>query len=124
VDGESKQAALIALGEVDFIKHVVVVDGDIDPFHEQSVMWAVATRVQADQDVDIIKNVKGNTLDPSQTDDIMTTKMIVDATRPVTRPFPERIKVPEDVMSRIQLEDYISTDASAPVPAAPTTTVS
>lgn len=108
VDGESKQAALIALGEVDFIKHVFVVDGDIDPFDEQQVLWAVATRVQADQDVDIIKNVKGNTLDPSQTDDIMTTKMIVDATRPVRRPFPERIRIPEEVMERVRLEDYLS----------------
>jgi UbiD family decarboxylase len=107
VDGESKQAALIALGEIDFIKHVVVVDADIDPFDEQAVLWALATRVQADQDVDIIKNVKGNTLDPSQTDDIMTTKMIVDATRPVSRPFPERIRVPEDVMRRVRLEDYL-----------------
>jgi 3-polyprenyl-4-hydroxybenzoate decarboxylase len=31
----------------------------------------MATRVQADQDIDIIKNAKGNTLDPSQTDDII-----------------------------------------------------
>lgn len=107
VDGESKQAALIALGEVDFVKHVFVVDGDIDPFNEQEVLWSVATRVQADQDVDIIKNVKGNTLDPSQIDDIMTTKMIVDATRPVDRPFSERIRIPEEVMDRIRLEDYL-----------------
>src|SRR5690349_22441440 len=33
-------------------------------------MFAVATRTQARDSVDIIKNVKGNTLDPSQTDDI------------------------------------------------------
>src|SRR5712675_879495 len=58
VDGESKQAALIALGEVDFVKNVIVVDGDIDPYNEQEVMYAIATRTQADQDVDIIKNVK------------------------------------------------------------------
>jgi 2,5-furandicarboxylate decarboxylase 1 len=114
VDGESKQAALIALGEVDFIKHVVVVDGDIDPFDEQQVLWAIATRVQADQDVDIIKNVKGNTLDPSQVDDIMTTKMIIDATRPVRRPFAERIEVPADVLERMPLRDYVSD--TPPVP--------
>ncbi|MQA84114.1 MAG: UbiD family decarboxylase [Streptosporangiales bacterium] len=107
VDGESKQAALIALGECDFVKHVFVVDGDIDPFKEQEVMWSVATRVQADQDVDIIKNVKGNTLDPSQTDDIMGAKMIIDATRPIQRPFPERIRVPDEAMDRIRLEDCL-----------------
>ena len=108
VDGESKQAALTALGACDFVKHVVVVDADINIYNEEEVMWAVATRVQADQDVDIIKNVKGNTLDPSQTDDIMTAKMIIDATRPVQRPFAARVEVPREALSRVRLEDFIS----------------
>lgn len=107
VDGESKQAALIALGACDFVKHVVVVDGDIDPFREEEVLWAVATRVQADEDVDIIKNVKGATLDPSQRDDIMGTKMIIDATRPVRRPFEARIEIPADAMGRTSLERLV-----------------
>ncbi len=107
VDGESKQAALIALGEVDFVKNVVVVDGDIDPFNEQEVLYAIATRVQADQDVDIIKNVKGNTLDPSQTDDIMTAKLIIDATRPLKRNFAKRLDVPAEVRARFPIEKYL-----------------
>ncbi|MFC2073111.1 UbiD family decarboxylase domain-containing protein, partial [Chloroflexota bacterium] len=44
-EGDSKQAALIALGQIDFIKNVIVVDADIDPFNEEEVMWSVATRV-------------------------------------------------------------------------------
>jgi UbiD family decarboxylase len=107
VEGESKQAALIALGEVDFIKHVVVVDADVNPFREEEVLWAMATRVQADRDVDVIKDVKGNTLDPSQTDDITTAKMIIDATKPVRRPFEERIRVPEDAMARIDIDEIL-----------------
>jgi 2,5-furandicarboxylate decarboxylase 1 len=107
VDGESKQAAFIALGEVDFVKNVIVVDGDIDPYNEQEVMYAVATRTQADQDVDIIKNVKGNTLDPSQTDDIMTAKMIIDATRPMRRVFASRLDVPSEVRARFPVEKYL-----------------
>ncbi len=107
IDGETKQAALAALAGCDFVKHVVVVDADIDIFNEEEVMWAVATRVQADQDVDIIKNVKGNTLDPSQTDDIMTTKMIIDATRPVQRPFSARVEVPREARRKTRLEDFI-----------------
>jgi 2,5-furandicarboxylate decarboxylase 1 len=99
-DGESKQAALIALGEIDFVKNVVVVDEDVDPFNEEEVMWSVATRVQADEDVDIIKNVKGNVLDPSLKGNILTAKMIIDATRPVERPFSERIQVPADALDR------------------------
>jgi UbiD family decarboxylase len=99
-DGESKQAALIALGEIDFVKNVIVVDEDIDPFNEEEVMWSVATRVQADEDVDILKNVKGSVLDPSIKGNILTAKMIIDATRPAERPFAERIKVPEVALAR------------------------
>ncbi len=113
VDGESKQAALIALGAVDFVKHVFVVDADVDVYREEEVLWAVATRVQADQDVDIIKNVKGNTLDPSQTDDIMGAKMIVDATRPVRRPFEARVEVPREVVRETDLGSLIPADQLA-----------
>jgi UbiD family decarboxylase len=101
-DGESKQAALIALGEIDFIKNVVVVDEDVDPFNEEEVMWSVATRVQADEDVDILKNLKGNVLDPSLKGNILTAKMIIDATRPVERPYAERIKVPDEALERVR----------------------
>lgn len=113
VDGESKQAAFIVLGEVDMIKHVFVVDADIDVFDDRQVLWAIATRVQADQDIDMIKNVKGNTLDPSQTDPIMTTKMIVDATKPIQRPFSERILVPQDAKDRVPIADYVRPPGSA-----------
>ena len=85
----------------------MVVDSDIDPFNEQEVMFAVATRTQARESVDIIKNVKGNTLDPSQTDDIMTDKLLIDATVPLGRPFAARIRVPEDALRKFPLEDYI-----------------
>ena len=47
VPGETKQAALAAFGQVDFIKNIIVVDSDIDPFNEQEVLFAVATRTQA-----------------------------------------------------------------------------
>ncbi|MFC1902741.1 UbiD family decarboxylase [Chloroflexota bacterium] len=102
VDGESKMAALIAMGHVNFVKNAIVVDGDVDPFNEEEVMWSVATRVQADEDVDILKNVKGDVLDPSIKGDIMTTKMIVDATRPCEKPFPKRLEIPSDAMDRVK----------------------
>ena len=110
MDGETKQAALAVLGGCDFVKHVVVVDADINIYNEEEVMWAVATRVQADQDVDVIKNVKGNTLDPSQTDNITGTKMIIDATRPIQRPFAARVEVPKKALDSTRLEDFIPRD--------------
>ncbi len=48
-----------------------------------------------------------NTLDPSQTDNIMTAKMIIDATKPVQRPYEARVAVPKDAMEKTRLEDFI-----------------
>ena len=48
--GEGKNALLAALSVMD-LKHVVVVDDDIDVFNATDVEWAIATRVQGDRDV-------------------------------------------------------------------------
>ncbi|HHW02319.1 MAG TPA: UbiD family decarboxylase [Thermoanaerobacterales bacterium] len=107
VDGEGKVAAIASLPYHDELKHVIVVDSDIDPFNEKEVLWAVATRVQASEDVDIIKKVRGGSLDPSSTIHAVGDKMLIDATKPVSRPYAERIKVPQEVMDRIKLEEWI-----------------
>lgn len=107
VDGEGMVAALAAFPHHDELKHVIVVDDDVDPFNEREVMWAMATRVQPDTDVTIMSNVRGGSLDPSSTKHALGSKMIINATRPVSRPFAERINVPKDVMERIQLKDFI-----------------
>src|SRR5438105_2912059 len=62
--GEAKNAILAALSVMD-LKHVVVVDDDIDVFNPTDVEWAIATRVQADRDVLIVTNARGKPLDPS-----------------------------------------------------------
>ena len=80
-------------GEPLAIAHVLV-DDDVDPFNEREVLWAMATRVQPDLDINIIKNARGGTLDPSAVKHAVGGKMIIDATRPVSRPFSERINIP------------------------------
>lgn len=75
------RAGKLAFGSHTSLKHVVVVDGDIDPFSPVEVEWAVATRVQADRDMKIITRQRGSSLDPSRVDDT-TAKVIVDATMP------------------------------------------
>ncbi len=62
--GEGKNALLAALSVMD-IKHVVVVDDDIDVFNGEEVEWAIATRVQGDRDVLIIPGARAKPLDPS-----------------------------------------------------------
>ncbi len=62
--GEGKNALLAALSVMD-LKHVVVVDDDIDVFNAMDVEWAIATRVQGDRDVIIIPGSRAKPLDPS-----------------------------------------------------------
>ena len=62
--GEGKNALLAALTAQD-IKHVVVVDDDIDVFDPTDVEWAIATRVQGDKDVIVIPGARAKPLDPS-----------------------------------------------------------
>ena len=47
-------------------------------------------------------------LDPSAVKHAVGGKMIIDATRPVSRPFSERINIPAEVMGRIDLKNYIT----------------
>ena len=62
--GEGKNALLAALSVMD-MKHVVVVDDDIDVFNGTDVEWAIATRVQGDRDVFVIPGARAKPLDPS-----------------------------------------------------------
>lgn len=107
-EGEAKHAALQALATSDFIKQVVTVDEDIDVFNERDVLWACATRVRADEDIDVIRNVKGNTLDPSVRGEVATSKVITDATVPVDEPYPPVLDVPDEARERMNPDDYIN----------------
>lgn len=62
--GEGKNALLAALTAQD-IKHVVVVDDDIDVNDATNVEWAIATRVQGDRDVIVVPGARAKPLDPS-----------------------------------------------------------
>ena len=116
VEGETKQAALMAMAQCDFVKNAIVVDADIDPFNEQEVMWAVATRVQPAEDIDIIRNIKGSMLDPSIMHDTKGSKMIIDATKPVDRPFARRVNVPDEALKRVRLDEFIDHETFKKIP--------
>ena len=113
-DGEPKQAAFAAFAAEANLKMVVIVDDDIDVFNELEVLWAVATRFQADQDLAVIPNALGAHLDPTAFDitrlkhGAMSTKVIIDATKPAPpTDFPKRALVPADVVERMKPEDYL-----------------
>jgi 2,5-furandicarboxylate decarboxylase 1 len=109
-DGEPKLAALAA-ASLGFMKAVVVVDSDIDVFNEAEVMWALAVRFQAHRDADLVRGHLGSMVDPSMDHPRTHTVVLIDATEPMGHPYPKRLRVPEDVMKRIRLEDYIPAHA-------------
>ena len=81
-EDEGIRAGEIAMRAHPSMKHVVVVDHDVDIFTPGELEWAVATRFQADRDMKVLTGQKGSSLDPSSTDGL-TTKVIFDATRPM-----------------------------------------
>jgi 2,5-furandicarboxylate decarboxylase 1 len=87
MDGDAKNALAATFGAHPSLKHAVVVDTDIDVFNSSEVEWAVATRFQANEDVIIMQNARGSTLDPSADQETgLTTKVGIDATKPLTKP--------------------------------------
>jgi len=89
--GEAKHVIPIVLGVDHYLKLVVVVDDDIDVFDEADVLWAMATRMQADRDLVTIAGSLGALLDPSADDHGVTAKLGIDATRPFGEPFADKL---------------------------------
>jgi len=96
--GQAKNAAAVAIGDDLSLKLVVVVDDDVDVHDDSDVLWAMCTRMQADDDINIIRNAMGAILDPSNHNGL-TSKMIVDATTPSGH-FPQRHTLPADATER------------------------
>ncbi len=108
--GEGKNALLAALSVMD-LKHVVVVDDDIDVNDPAEVEWAIATRVQGDRDVMIVANARAKPLDPSlpQGYGVVPTgaKVGIDATIPegIPREYYERITYA--YADSVKIDDYV-----------------
>ena len=118
VQGEAKRAALAAFATVQYLKLVVVVDEDIDIYNDKEVLWAISTRMRGDLDIDIIPGVTGNRMDPAGPYDelrhrsiggsgFMTTKVLVDATKPIGLPFAERYVPNKALWESMDLKDYL-----------------
>jgi 2,5-furandicarboxylate decarboxylase 1 len=106
--GQAQSAIIAAFSAEMYLKQVIVVDDDVDITNLQEVLWAVATRVQADRDIFVIPGARGSSLDPSALAEGVVSKMGIDATaKPSLSSFPTRSRVPREVMERIKLEAYV-----------------
>lgn len=99
------------------LKHVVIVDADVDPRNAMEVEWAIATRFQADRDLVVIPNAGSSSLDPSALhvpgQKSRGAKMGLDATIPWLHPdgTPRNADEFGDFMrvkfGGVRLEDYL-----------------
>lgn len=122
--GEARDALTAALA-YRRLKTVVAVDTDIDLFAPQSMLWALATRVQWSRDSIVIDGLSGSNLDPSLPDGATTaSKLGVDATLPAAprpgapRPVPPVATVPSDALQRARELLQLAGDATSGWPQA------
>lgn len=107
--GHAKRAGLIAAAQSYMGRIVVVVDEDVDPSNLADVMWAVTTRAEPCEDVDIVRNAWSSGLDPrlspADRDSGLTanSKMIIDA----CIPFQHRAAYPKASALTIAESDEI-----------------
>ena len=93
-EGQARQALMLLLGLDSYLKLVVAVDEDVNVFNEEEVLWALATRFQADTDMFMVPDAFCNRLDPSSRDG-KSAKLALDATAPLDWDV-ERASVPPE----------------------------
>jgi 2,5-furandicarboxylate decarboxylase 1 len=124
--GQGKEAIVAALAVDRRLKHIVVVDEDINVFDDAEVLWAVATRSRWDRDLVVIPNMVSTTRDPTAyavgPEDLSyqaytVAKGGIDATMPAPpEPFEIKIQVPEETMRKVDLEKCVGSANLARIP--------
>ncbi len=95
VPGEARNAIAAVFGSLVNIKHVFVVDGDIDVYSDAQMEWALGTRFQADRDLVIETGFRVMPLDPSLDGSRTGAKAGFDLTLPFNREGVLALTVPE-----------------------------
>ena len=114
MEGLGVNAALAALGAYRF-KCAIVVDEDVNIYDDQRVLWAVMTRTQADQSFFTVPGSYISRVDPTgyppwhsgSGAPILSTRLGVDATKPLDLGFPEVAEPPRELWSGLDLNDYL-----------------
>jgi 4-hydroxy-3-polyprenylbenzoate decarboxylase len=90
-------------------RYVVVVDEDIDPTDTDQVLWAMCTRTDVIQDIDVIKRCWSTSLDPmayagADGRSFYNNRMLIDACRPYDRikTFPAIVRTSDAAAKRLR----------------------
>ncbi|MBI3091524.1 MAG: UbiD family decarboxylase [Candidatus Tectomicrobia bacterium] len=98
-EGQPQQAIYAAFGIDHGCKLVIVVDDDVDVFNEKDVLWSLSTRMQGDRSIMVMPRSMGVILDPSTTEQGVTTKVGIDSTRPLG-PYAQRLELSVDTRAK------------------------
>ena len=86
-EGDGKNAIIAAFASHPSLKVVIVVDDDVNVDDMDDVIWALSTRMQPSEDIIVIRDVRGSSLDPSSDQQkLLTSKLGIDATIPLYKP--------------------------------------
>lgn len=127
LDSDPTRAAFAALNtEPENLRMVIVVDDDIDVYDEREVSWAVGTRFDAAQDLQVIPtwNGPGGLLPTNWSYDAAgdrtprrSAAVIVDATKPAPPVrFPPRARVPEAAVRAVDLDTAVDVESVEDLP--------
>jgi 2,5-furandicarboxylate decarboxylase 1 len=95
VPGEARNAIAAAFSSFLNVKHVFVVDPDIDVASDAQVDWALATRFQADRDLVVQTGMRTLSLDPSLQGAVVGAKAGFDCTLPLNHAGSIHSRIPE-----------------------------
>lgn len=109
--GEGKRAILLAMGCVNLLKLVIVVDDDVDPEDWRQVEWSLAARFRGHEDLIVLPGVKADRCDPVHEELVVTKIGMVATTRPGDGEpggRSEFARPPADIYDRVrrELDDY------------------
>jgi UbiD family decarboxylase len=114
-EGLGVNAALAALGAYRF-KCAVVVDEDVDIYDDRKILWAMMTRTQADRSFFVVPGSYISRVDPTgyppwqmgnTGDRLLSTRLGIDATKPLDPAFPEVAEPPRNLLDRLDLREYL-----------------
>jgi 2,5-furandicarboxylate decarboxylase 1 len=116
LEGLGVNAALAALGAYRF-KCAIVVDEDVDIHDDGKVLWAVMTRTQPDRSFFTVPGSYVSRVDPTgyppwhssgTGPGLLTTRLGIDATKPLRPDFPEVAEPPQELWRGLDLKDYLA----------------
>jgi UbiD family decarboxylase len=80
--GEGKRAIILAMGQVNLLKQVIVVEDDIDPENPRMVEWSLAARFRGEEDLLVLADMRADRCDPVADHQLITKIGMVATTRP------------------------------------------